>query len=61
MTEIVVTGSDDLTAQLGAADPADVNAALVADGIRVRAFGLVPVNLEDVFVTLTGEGFGVSG
>ncbi len=53
--------SDDLTAQLGPADPADVNAALVADGIRVRAFGLVPVNLEDVFVTLTGEGFGVSG
>ena len=40
--------------------PAD-NAALVTDGIRVRAFGLVPVNLEDVFVTLTGEGFGVSG
>ena len=43
------------------ADPADVIAALVPDEIRVRAFGLVPVNLEDVFVTLTGEGFGVSG
>ena len=40
----------------------DVLAALVrADGVRVRAFGPVPVNLEDVFVTLTGEGFGVSG
>jgi ABC-2 type transport system ATP-binding protein len=60
LTEIV-TGADDVTAQLGPADPADVNAALVTDGIRVRAFGLVPVNLEDVFVTLTGEGFGVSG
>jgi len=29
--------------------------------VPVRAFGPVPVNLEDVFVTLTGEGFGVSG
>ncbi len=60
LTEIV-TNADDVTAQLGSADPADVNAALVTDGIRVRAFGLVPVNLEDVFVNLTGEGFGVSG
>ena len=50
-----------VTAELGSADPADVNAVLVSDGVRVQAFGLVPVNLEDVFVTLTGEGFGVSG
>lgn len=60
LTEIVV-GAAEVTAQLGPFDPADVNTALVADGIRVQAFGLVPVNLEDVFVTLTGEGFGVSG
>ncbi len=59
-TDVVIEG-DSVTAQLGSSDPADVLAALVRSDVRVRAFGLVPVNLEDVFVTLTGEGFGVSG
>jgi ABC-2 type transport system ATP-binding protein len=59
-TDVVIEG-DSVTAQLGSSDPADVLAALVRSEVRVRAFGLVPVNLEDVFVTLTGEGFGVSG
>jgi len=59
-TDLVIDG-DSITALPGTADPADVLAALVRADVRVRAFGLVPVNLEDVFVTLTGEGFGVSG
>jgi ABC-2 type transport system ATP-binding protein len=54
-------GADRVTAQLGAAEPTAVIAALIHDDVPVRAFGPVPVNLEDVFVTLTGEGFGVSG
>jgi ABC-2 type transport system ATP-binding protein len=54
-------GTDRVTAQLGSAEPTAIIAALVRDDVPVRAFGPVPVNLEDVFVTLTGEGFGVSG
>ena len=50
-----------MTAQLGSAEPPAIIAALIHDDVPVRAFGPVPVNLEDVFVTLTGEGFGVSG
>jgi ABC-2 type transport system ATP-binding protein len=42
-------------------DLADLNAALVQAGIRVRAFGVTRVSLEDVFVSLTGEGFDVAG
>jgi len=53
--------SGEVTALLGSADPEWVIAALVHDEVPVLAFGPVPVNLEDVFVTLTGEGFGVSG
>ncbi|MFC4496671.1 ABC transporter ATP-binding protein [Streptomyces ovatisporus] len=42
-------------------DLADLNAALVRAGVRVRAFGVTRVSLEDVFVSLTGEGFDVAG
>ena len=59
-TDLVIDG-ESITALPGTADPADLLAALVRADVRVRAFGTVPVNLEDVFVTLTGEGFGVSG
>jgi ABC-2 type transport system ATP-binding protein len=44
-----------------AADLADLNAALVRAGVRVRAFGVTKASLEDVFVSLTGEGFDVAG
>jgi ABC-2 type transport system ATP-binding protein len=54
-------GPGRVTAQLGSAEPPAIIAALIHDDVPVRAFGPVPVNLEDVFVTLTGEGFGVSG
>ncbi len=50
-----------VTAQLGSVAAPAIIAALIHDDVPVRAFGPVPVNLEDVFVTLTGEGFGVSG
>ncbi|MBH5335474.1 ABC transporter ATP-binding protein [Streptomyces pactum] len=42
-------------------DLADLNAALVRAGVRVRAFGTERASLEDVFVALTGEGFDVAG
>ena len=42
-------------------DVAEVNAALVSAGVRVRGFGLERASLEDAFVALTGEGFDVAG
>lgn len=39
----------------------EVNAALVAAGVRVRGFGVERASLEDAFVALTGEGFDVAG
>ncbi len=55
-----VTG--DLPAPAGGPpDLAEVNAALVRAGVRVRAFGVERASLEDVFVQLTGEGFDVAG
>jgi ABC-2 type transport system ATP-binding protein len=42
-------------------DLAELNAALVAAGVRVRGFGLERASLEDAFVALTGEGFDVAG
>ncbi|MFD7918851.1 ABC transporter ATP-binding protein [Streptomyces sp. NPDC059740] len=41
-------------------DVAELNAALVAAGVRVRAFGTERASLEEVFVELTGEGFDVA-
>ncbi|MFD9503169.1 ATP-binding cassette domain-containing protein [Streptomyces sp. NPDC060035] len=40
---------------------ADLNAALVRGGVRVRSFGVERASLEDAFVALTGEGFDVAG
>lgn len=42
-------------------DLAELNAALVAAGVRVRGFGVERASLEDAFVALTGEGFDVAG
>ncbi|MFC4465052.1 ABC transporter ATP-binding protein [Streptomyces xiangluensis] len=42
-------------------DLAEVNAALVSAGVRVRGFGVERASLEDAFVALTGEGFDVAG
>ncbi|GAB7032717.1 ABC transporter ATP-binding protein [Streptomyces platensis subsp. malvinus] len=45
----------------GPTELADLNAALVHGGVRVRGFGTERATLEDVFVQLTGEGFDVAG
>ncbi|WP_434594857.1 ABC transporter ATP-binding protein [Streptomyces sp. A5-4] len=45
----------------GETELADLNAALVRAGVRVRAFGIERASLEDAFVALTGEGFDVAG
>ncbi|MET9771888.1 ABC transporter ATP-binding protein [Streptomyces sp. NPDC006415] len=54
---------DRLTADAppAAVDLADLNAALVGGGVRVRFFGVERGSLEDAFVALTGEGFDVAG
>ncbi|MEU0069673.1 ABC transporter ATP-binding protein [Streptomyces sp. NPDC006332] len=59
-SDVIVT-DDRVTAEPPDGDLADVNAALVAAGVRVRGFGLQRASLEDAFVALTGEGFDVAG
>lgn len=51
---------DVATAPVGEAAPEDLVAALVAAGVRVRGFEVHRPRLEDLFVSLTGEGFDVS-
>ncbi|NUP40019.1 MAG: ABC transporter ATP-binding protein [Streptomyces sp.] len=55
--------TDEVTGELPADPPdlAELNAALVAAGVRVRGFGVRRASLEDAFVALTGEGFDVAG
>jgi ABC-2 type transport system ATP-binding protein len=48
-----------LRAELVGAAPEDVVSALVAAGVRVRALVTEKPSLEDLFVSLTGEGFDV--
>ena len=57
----VVVRPREATGVLGLLAPEKVIAALVHDGVPVRGFGVVAPDLEDVFVSLTGEGFDVSG
>jgi ABC-2 type transport system ATP-binding protein len=49
------------TAVLGEAVPEQVVSALVGAGVGVRGFAVDKPRLEDTFVSLTGEGFDVSG
>jgi len=49
------------TGALGPAAPEKVVAELVHRGVPVRGFAVVSPDLEDLFVSLTGEGFDVSG
>ncbi|MEU1211711.1 ABC transporter ATP-binding protein [Streptomyces sp. NPDC005791] len=59
----LVTDGDRVSADAPPAgtELADLNAALVRGGVRVRAFGVEGASLEDAFVALTGEGFDVAG
>ncbi|WP_086562823.1 ABC transporter ATP-binding protein [Streptomyces africanus] len=58
--DVVVT-DDRVTGEPPDRDLADVNAALVTAGVRVRGFTVERASLEDAFVALTGEGFDVAG
>ncbi|GIG68716.1 ABC transporter ATP-binding protein [Phytomonospora endophytica] len=57
----VVVAAGEVTALLGEHQPEKLVDALVGDGVPVRGFGVVRPDLEDLFVSLTGEGFDVSG
>jgi ABC-type multidrug transport system ATPase subunit len=50
-----------VSARLGDVAAEDVTAALVRAGVRVRGLGIDRADLEDLFVSLTGEGFDVRG
>jgi len=50
-----------VTATLASLAPELVVAALVQDGVPVTGFAVERPSLEDLFVSLTGEGFNVSG
>jgi len=60
VTEIA-TQPDAVTGLPGDIAPEKIVAALVHDGVPVRGFALVAPDLEEMFVSLTGEGFDVSG
>ncbi|MEU1402540.1 ABC transporter ATP-binding protein [Streptomyces sp. NPDC005728] len=57
----VTADGERVTGEPPVQDLAEVNAALVAAGVRVRGFALERASLEDAFVALTGEGFDVAG
>ncbi|MFJ8901814.1 ABC transporter ATP-binding protein [Streptomyces sp. NPDC102359] len=60
VADVVVDG-ERVTGEAPERDLAEVNAALVTAGVRVRGFGVERASLEDAFVALTGEGFDVAG
>ncbi|QER89864.1 ABC transporter ATP-binding protein [Streptomyces tendae] len=60
VADVVVDG-ERVTGEAPGRDLAEVNAALVTAGVRVRGFGVERASLEDAFVALTGEGFDVAG
>ncbi len=60
LTDVVVE-SGVVVGTLGALVPDKVVAALVHQGVPVTGFAVAQPSLEDLFVSLTGEGFNVSG
>jgi ABC-2 type transport system ATP-binding protein len=59
LTDVVVTPAGVRGAPAGV-EPEAMVAALVAAGVGVRGFSVQSPSLEDLFVSLTGEGFDVS-
>jgi ABC-2 type transport system ATP-binding protein len=57
----VTAGRGTASGELAGVAPEKVVATLVHDGVPVRGFQVEAPDLEDVFVSLTGEGFDVSG
>ncbi|NNJ60120.1 MAG: ABC transporter ATP-binding protein [Dactylosporangium sp.] len=60
LTEIA-TGKDQAAGVIGQVAPEQIVEALVHAGVPVRAFTTATPDLEDMFVSLTGRGFDVSG
>jgi ABC-type multidrug transport system ATPase subunit len=60
LAEVDVSGGA-VTGLLDGVPPERIVAALVRDGVPVRSFNVVAPTLEELFVSLTGEGFDVSG
>ncbi|KUN26503.1 ABC-2 type transport system ATP-binding protein [Streptomyces sp. TLI_55] len=58
--DVVIT-EDRVTTEPPEGELADINAALVEAGVRVRGFAVERASLEEAFVALTGEGFDVAG
>jgi ABC-2 type transport system ATP-binding protein len=52
-------GADEITAELGDAEPELICAELVHAGVGVRGLAVESPSLEELFVGLTGEGFDV--
>jgi ABC-type multidrug transport system ATPase subunit len=50
-----------VTAKLNGVAPEAVASAVVAAGVRLRGLGVDRADLEDLFVSITGEGFDVVG
>lgn len=59
LSDVVMTASG-ASAPPGDLAPEDIVAGLVHAGVAVRGFSVVAPSLEDLFVSLTGEGFDVS-
>ena len=60
LTEVTQAPAE-ASGQLGSIAPEKVVAALVHGDVPVRGFAVEAPSLEDMFVSLTGEGFDVSG
>ena len=65
LTDLGVTGVTRVGHEIhglpGDLEPEKIVAALVVAGVGVRGFVIAAPSLEDLFVTMTGEGFDVSG
>jgi ABC-2 type transport system ATP-binding protein len=59
--EVAITPKGEVRGVPGAVEPEKIVAALVQAGVGVRGFSVDSPSLEDLFVSLTGEGFDVSG
>ncbi len=55
----VAVREEEAIARIGAAEPETVSAALAAAGVPLRRFAVERPGLEELFVSLTGEGFDV--
>jgi len=59
--EQVRTAAGEVHGIPGDLEPEKIVAALVHAGVAVQGFAIARTSLEDLFVSLTGEGFDVSG